>query len=139
VGSAVGYAILLVLYAVDPTGSGAFGGVILNMAVFGAVIAYAMQMISFLLLRRNFAHIERPYVSPLGTVGAWVALAISLVTLALLFVNPDVRPGVAGVAVWFVAGIGYFALVGRHKLVLSPEEEFALAGGQPAEPPAPPR
>ena len=139
VGSAVGYAILLVLYAVDPTGSGAFGGVILNMAVFGAVIAYAMQMISFLLLRRNFAHIERPYVSPLGTVGAWVALAISLVTLVLLFANPDVRPGVAGVAVWFVAGIGYFALVGRHKLVLSPEEEFALTGGQPAEPPAPPR
>ena len=27
---------------------------------------------------------------------------------------------------WYVAGVLYFALVGRHHLVLSPEEEFAL-------------
>jgi ethanolamine permease len=37
---------------------------------------------------------------------------------------------VIGVAVWFAVGILYFALVGRHKLVLSPEEEFALTKGQ---------
>jgi ethanolamine permease len=28
--------------------------------------------------------------------------------------------------VWFAVGILYFAFVGRHKLILSPEEEFAL-------------
>lgn len=131
VGAAVGYGILLLLYAIDPSGSGAFGGVILNMAVFGAVIAYAMQMVAFLILRRRFPHIDRPYRSPLGTPGAWVALIISLVTLLLLFANPEFRPGVTGVAVWFVAGLVYFGLVGRHKLVLSPEEEFALSGGRP--------
>ena len=32
-------------------------------------------------------------------------------------------------AIWFAVGILYFALVGRHKLVLSPEEEFALTKG----------
>ncbi|WP_278249369.1 hypothetical protein [Hylemonella gracilis] len=34
-----------------------------------------------------------------------------------------------GVAIWFAIGIIYFALVGRHKLVLSPEEEFARSKG----------
>jgi ethanolamine permease len=33
------------------------------------------------------------------------------------------------VAIWFVAGLVYFALVGRHRLVLSPEEAFALTQG----------
>ena len=134
VGSAIGYAVLLLLHVVDPTGSGAFGGVILNMAVFGAVIAYAMQMVAFLVLRRRFPEIERPYRSPLGAPGAWVALVISLVTLVLLFAHPDFRPGVIGVAVWFLAGLVYFAFIGRHRLVLSPEEEFALSGGRSADP-----
>jgi len=134
VGSAVGYAVLLLLHATDPTGSGAFGGVILNMAVFGAVIAYAMQMVAFIVLRRRLPDIERPYRSPLGTPGAWVALVISLGTLVLLFANPDFRPGVVGVAVWFVAGLVYFGLVGRHRLVRSPEEEFALTTPREAPP-----
>jgi hypothetical protein len=29
-------------------------------------------------------------------------------------------------------GVVYFALVGRHKLILSPEEEFAMARGEAA-------
>jgi ethanolamine permease len=28
-----------------------------------------------------------------------------------------------------VCGVIYFAAIGRHKLVLSPEEEFAITGG----------
>jgi ethanolamine permease len=32
---------------------------------------------------------------------------------------------------WYVAGLLYFAFVGRHRLVLSPEEEFAMAKGKP--------
>ena len=36
------------------------GAVLLNMAVFGAVIAYVMQMIAFVLLRRKLPKIERP-------------------------------------------------------------------------------
>jgi ethanolamine permease len=36
---------------------------------------------------------------------------------------------VIGVAIWFTVGIIYFALFGRHRLVLSPEEEFALTKG----------
>ena len=35
-----------------------------------------------------------------------------------------------GVAIWFAVGIAYFAAFGRKKLVLSPEESFAISGGQ---------
>jgi ethanolamine permease len=134
VGAFIGLAILMLLWFFDPSGSGAFGGVILNMAVFGALIAYIMQMLSFVILRRSFGHLERPYKSPLGNVGAISALAISGVTLVLLFANPDFRPGVIGVAIWFLAGLAYFAFYGRHRLVLSPEEEFALSRGEKGMP-----
>ena len=106
--------------------SGAFGGVILNMAVFGAVIAYAMQMWAFVVLRKRFGHIERPFVSPFGNAGAIVALMIALLALVMLFANPDFRAGVIGVAVWFVAGLGYFAFYARKRMILSPEEAFAI-------------
>jgi ethanolamine permease len=123
-GALVGYGVLLILHFADE--GRAFGGVILNMAVFGAVIAYAMQMVSYLVLKRRFADMPRPYVSPLGSAGAWVALLISLVALVALFANPDFRPGLIGVALWFVAGLGYFALYARKRMVRSPEEAFAI-------------
>ena len=42
--------------------------------------------------------------------------------------------GVFDVAVWYLVGILYFALIGRHRLVLSPEEECALTRGQHGRP-----
>jgi ethanolamine permease len=33
-----------------------------------------------------------------------------------------------------VVGLILFALIGRHRLVLSPEEEYALSGGQHGDP-----
>ena len=124
VGAVLGYAVLLVLWVTGD--SGVFGGVILNMAVFGAVIAYAMQMLAFLVLRRDFPDIDRPYVSPLGNFGAASALLISLGVLVMLFANEDFRPGVVGVAIWFVAGLAWFVLHARFHLVKAPEEDFAI-------------
>lgn len=124
VGAVVGYSVLMALYFLGD--SGAFGGVILNMAVFGAVIAYAMQMWSFIALRHRFPELERPYRSPLGTSGAMVALIIALAALVTLFVNPDFRAGVIGVAIWFLSGLAYFAFYARRRMVLSPEEAFAM-------------
>ncbi|HJL54115.1 MAG TPA: amino acid permease, partial [Arenicellales bacterium] len=49
-GAVLGFSVLMALYFVDPNGSGTFGGIILNMAVFGAVIAYAMQMVAYIIL-----------------------------------------------------------------------------------------
>ncbi len=102
------------------------GAVILNMAVFGALIAYIMQMLAFLVLRRRMPDMERPYRSRVGEPGALAALLISAATLVALFLNADYRPGVVGCAAWFLAGALWFGLHGRKHLVLSPEEEFAI-------------
>lgn len=126
VGALIGYVVALAIHFSDAIfGDVPVGGVLLNMAVFGAMIAYALQMISFILLRRDLPDIERPYRSATGLPGAWVALVIALVTLVFLFLNPDYRLGVWGCAIWYVLGLGYFALHARHQLILSPEEEFA--------------
>lgn len=101
-------------------------GVLLNMAVFGAVIAYIFQMLSFIVLRFRHPSIERPFRSPLGVTGAIVAMIISALTLIALFLNPDYRPGAWGAFVWFLCGLLYFALYARKRLILSPEEEFAI-------------
>jgi ethanolamine permease len=110
------------------------GAALLVMAVFGAVISYFMQMVAFVLLRKNLPDIERPYRSPLGNAGAIVAAIIALVSFVSLFFNEDYRPGVIGTVIWFAAGVIYFAVSGRNKLVYSPEEEFALSKGARGHP-----
>ncbi|MCB0908611.1 MAG: amino acid permease, partial [Nocardioidaceae bacterium] len=98
-------------------------GSLLNIAVFGGVIAYVLQMVSFTLLRRRFAGVSRPYMSPVGVGGAVVAGLIAATTLVILPTNAAYRQAVLGVAAFYVVGIAYFALWGRSRLVLSPEEE----------------
>ena len=122
-GSLLGYAAALAIYFAGQKST--VGAVLLNMAVFGAVIAYVLQMLSFIMLRVRFPSIDRPWRSPIGIPGAAAAAGIALVTLVTLFMNRDYRPGVIGAAIWFIAGIGWFALHGRKRLILSPEEQFA--------------
>jgi ethanolamine permease len=113
---------------------GNLGAALLSMAVFGAVISYFMQTLSFVLLRRRLPNIERPYKSPVGEWGALVASALALVSLGSLFWNSDYRPGVVGAAIFYVVAVAYFAAAGRHRLLLSPEEEFALTLGEHGHP-----
>lgn len=135
-GGILGYGLALLLFLATENEwlGGNISAALLSMAVFGGVISYFMQMLSFVLLRRKMPDIERPYRSPLGVGGAVVAGIIALVALAALFARDDYRPGVIGVAVWFLLSIAYFALRGRHRLILSPEEEFALTRGEHGHP-----
>ncbi len=106
-------------------GAAVIGGTLLNMAVFGAMFSYILQGAAFILLRLRAPNIERPYRSPLGVAGAALTVLIASVTVYFQLLDPVYRAGVLGVAVWFVVATAYFALVSRHRLVLSPEEEFA--------------
>lgn len=129
VGALLGFAVTLLIHLLPKEHP--VGAVLLNMAVFGAVIAYVMQMLSFILLRIRMPELERPYRSPLGIPGAAVAMLIAIVTLVALFLHSsDYRLGVLGAAVWFALGILYFALWGRHHLVYAPEEQFAVSATQ---------
>jgi ethanolamine permease len=129
-GAALGYAAALGIWIAGANSKA--GAILLNMAVFGAVLAYVMQMVSFILLRRNHPDLPRPYRSPLGNFGAVVAAVIAIVTLSALFLNPDYRAGAYGAAVWFALGIAWFAHYARHRLIRSPEDEFALAAATDA-------
>jgi ethanolamine permease len=123
-GSVIGYLAALGIYYAGQ--NSLVGGTLLNMAVFGAVIAYVLQMVSFICLRLRFPSLPRPYRSPLGVAGAYAATLIALTVLCTLFLNQDYRPGVIGAALWLLAGLAYFGLHARHCLVLgSPEEQFA--------------
>ncbi|RYU10465.1 amino acid permease [Nocardioides iriomotensis] len=103
--------------------------IVLNIAVWGAVLAYLLQMVSFVLLRRKFPTARRPYVSPTGVAGAVVAGVIAAITFIGVFINPDFRPAIIAIAVVYAIGLLLFGFVGRHRLVLSPEEEYAVTGG----------
>jgi ethanolamine permease len=131
-GAIVGLGVLFaVWFLADSDSRGSIiGFTLLNMAVFGAMLSYVMQALSFILLRRNLPGIERPFRNPLGVPGAIVTIVIALVTLWFQVTgDPAYRAGIVGVAIWFAVGAAYFALFGRHRLILSPEEEFALEQG----------
>jgi ethanolamine permease len=138
-GSLGGFGVLLaVWFSRGATEGGAIiGGTLLNMAVFGAMISYAFQGVSFILLRIKLPHIPRPYVSPFGIPGAVATILIALCTLYYQLQDPVYLKGVYAALVWYVAGLAYFAAIGRHRLVLSPEEEFAMSRGQKTSEPEP--
>ena len=136
VGAVIGYlALVLVLVTGDPATSVA-GAVVLNIAVWGAVLSYMLQMISFVVLRRRFPTAERPYVSPTGVPGAVIAGLIALAIFIGFFLTGIAAYliAIAAIAVVYVIGLILFAVVGRHNLVLSPEEEYAMSGGLHRDP-----
>ncbi len=113
--------------AIDRFSKGVVGAALLNMAVFGAVISYAFVMLAYLRLQRKRPNMPRPYRSPLGKAGAYVGVALALLSLAATFAVPDYRPGVLGVAVFVFAALLYFWLYSSKRLVAqAPEEEVAL-------------
>jgi len=127
-GSLVALAIMFALWfgMGAERGAAAIQGMLLNMAVAGAMLSYLLQAVSFLVLRARLPGLARPYRSPMGVAGAAITIVIAAVTLVYQLLDPVFAAGVLGVGAWFAVGLAWFALVGRHRLVLSPEEAFAL-------------
>lgn len=103
------------------------GGLLLNMAVFAAMLSYLSRAAAFLVLRRDHADLPRPFVSPFGRAGGWITIVICMVTLAYQVRDAAFLDGVVWVVVWMGLGICYFMVFARHRLVLSPDEAAALA------------
>jgi ethanolamine permease len=131
-GSAVALAIMFGLWfgMGAEKGAVAIQGTLLNMAVAGAMLSYLLQAVSFIVLRMRRPRLARPYRSPLGILGAIVTLVIATITLAFQLVDPMFATGVTWVGVWFTLGIIWFALVGQNRLVLAPEEAFAIGASE---------
>ncbi|WP_230531298.1 amino acid permease [Microvirga roseola] len=131
-GAVMGLVVMMIIWfsVGAEAGAGVIGGTLLNMAVAGAMLAYFMQGMSYIVLKKKFPHIARPYKSPFGIAGAAICMIIAAVTLYFQFADPVFRAGVIGVAIYYAVMMAYFLVHGRHKLILSPEEEFALTKGQ---------
>ncbi|MCA9199538.1 MAG: ethanolamine permease [Planctomycetales bacterium] len=103
------------------------GQALLSMAVFGAVISYALVMASFVLLRIRRPELDRPYVSPLGIPGAILGGLLSIVAMVACFANEANRPGLYGTLLFLACGLAYYFAYSRHRLVAqAPEESIAL-------------
>ncbi|MEU3601843.1 ethanolamine permease [Streptomyces sp. NPDC006798] len=108
------------------------GGRMLNIAVFGATISYALMALSHIVLRRREPGLHRPYRTPGGAITSSVAFVLALSALVATFLV-DVVAALIALLVYGVA-LGYFACYSRHHLVASaPEEEFAALAAAEAE------
>jgi ethanolamine permease len=129
VGAIIGFASLIVV----DYGNISAGPVVLNIAVWGAVVAYLLQMTAFVILRVKHPQAKRPHLSPFGVAGAVIAGVIALGIFIGVLLNPTYTLAVYSVVVLYVLALIAFAVYGRHRLVLSPEEEYALTGGLNSE------
>ena len=138
VGAVIGFIALLlldVLSRVDAEGAGAVAGaIILNIAVWGAVLAYFLQMVSFVILRKKFPNATRPYRSPWGVPGAVIAAAISALIFLGFLLNVTFQPAIIAIVIVYAVILIGFGIYARHQLVLSPEEEYAMSGGLHRDP-----
>ncbi|MFJ3585573.1 ethanolamine permease [Streptomyces sp. NPDC090127] len=108
------------------------GARMLNIAVFGATISYALMALSHIVLRRREPELPRPYRTPGGVVTSSVAFVLALSALVATFlVDKDAAFIALGV---YVIALAYFAFYSRKHLVAkAPEEEFAALAAAEAE------
>ncbi len=126
-GSTIGFSVLMLTRFLAGEESGVFvGGALLNIAVFSAMLSYIFQSISFLLLRKNQPDLERPYVSPFGKVGAFITIFLAILIIFFQLQDESYRTAVFISMTYLIIGLVYFALKGRHRLILTPAEELAL-------------
>ncbi|MFD6419480.1 ethanolamine permease [Streptomyces sp. NPDC060194] len=108
------------------------GARMLNIAVFGATISYALMALSHIVLRRREPGLERPYRTPGGVLTSSTAFVLALSALVATFLV-DQEAAFIALVVYGVA-LAYFALYSRHHLVgHAPEEEFAALAEAEAE------
>lgn len=122
----VGYAAIELVDAFNP-GKVSTPDLLMQVAVFAALVSYVMMMVSHLVLRRR-GLLPGPYRTPGYPVTPVVALVLSLVamtsSLAYGGAATTVIVGTLGV---MGVGLVYFALYSRHHLVAdAPEEEASL-------------
>jgi ethanolamine permease len=113
----------------------ATGDLLIQMAVFAALLSYVMMMLSHLVLRVRAPAMPRPYRTPLYPVTVVVALVLALLALSsTLFYSEAALFAVLGTSAVYAVGVLYFALWSRHRLVATaPEEEASLVRAAEAE------
>ncbi len=124
-GGGVGLACTFIISVVAKDAN--LGPALLNMAVCGAVISYAIVLCSYIQLKLNRPNLPRPYQSPLGLPGAFVGIILSIIALLACFADPAYQLAVGLVIVFIIIAIAYFWFFRRSALIAeAPEEQIAL-------------
>ena len=108
------------------------GDIILNIAVFGACVSYAMMNLSHVLLRKNEPDMPRGYRTPGGVVTTSIALVLSVIAIVSTFFV-DITAACVVLVVFVVGSIYFFAYASKHLVANAPEEEFAQLEAAEAE------
>ncbi|KAE8967463.1 hypothetical protein PR003_g29256 [Phytophthora rubi] len=92
------------------------GGVLINVALIGALISYSFQLVSFIMLRINQPDRPRPYRSPFGVAGAVVCLMLCLVCFAAIIYsgtssNNFLIAVIAAVILFAIGTVYYYKIV----------------------------
>ncbi|KAF3885066.1 amino acid permease [Tolypothrix bouteillei VB521301] len=115
---------LLCVMVVD-VASDAVDAVILNMAVFGALISYILAMLSYIKLKLSYLNLSKLYQSPLGIYGAIVGSILAIFALIACYFVPAYRAGIWGIVIVMLIATVYFFLYSRNRLVAQAPEEVA--------------
>lgn len=100
------------------------GGLLINIAVFGATVSYVLLNLSHIVLRVREPDLPRGYRTPGGVVTTGIALVLALVAVVATFLVDVVAASIT--ALVFVVFLAYYWFYSRHRLVgHAPEEEFA--------------
>ena len=100
------------------------GGLLIDIAVFGATVSYVLLNLSHIVLRIREPELDRGYWTPGGRVTTSIALVLAVVSVVATFLV-DVMAASYTLGV-FVLALAYFWFYSRHRVVTSaPEEEFA--------------
>jgi ethanolamine permease len=101
------------------------GDLMLNMAVVGATISYALMALSHILLRVKHPEMERPYKTPGGVFTSGIALVLSLIAFTgVLAYSPK---AFVGMLILYAIGAAYYFLYSKKHLVAkTAEEEFEM-------------
>lgn len=99
------------------------GGLLINIAVFGATVSYVLLNLSHIVLRRKEPDLERGYLAPGGVVTTGIALILAVIAVIATFFVDILAASIT--AAVFLAALAYFWFYSRHHLVATaPEEEF---------------
>lgn len=63
-----------------------------------------------------------------------IAAVIAAFVFVGFLVNPTFLPAIIAIVAVYLVMLAAFALWGRHRLVMSPEEEYAVSGGLHGDP-----
>ena len=104
------------------------GGLLINIAVFGATVSYVLLNLSHIVLRFREPELPRGYRTPGGVLTTGISMLLAIVAVVATFLVDVLAASIT--AGGFLVFLAYFWFYSRHHLVANaPEEEFALVEG----------